>query len=143
MISHEKGEVVFWARDKSKTGNRVPVPLSGVEFVRRWSLHILPSGFHRVRYYGGLHPSKRKAYQSRCRTLLGESSSDDGPPAASIETGEAPPSEAALRRRQLEQGTCPDCGGELRVSWSRAERPGWSEVLDSQWAPAWYLGNGL
>ena len=85
--------------------------VSGVEFLRRWSLHILPPGCHRVRYYGGLHPSKRKAYQSRCRTLLGESSSDDEHPAASIESTEAPPSEAALRRRQLQQGTCPDCGG--------------------------------
>ena len=68
LISHENGEVAFWARDKSKTDNRVQVRLPGVEFVRRWSLHILPSGFHRVRYYGGLHPSKRKAYQARCRT---------------------------------------------------------------------------
>ena len=143
LISHENGEVAFWARDKSKTDNRVQVRLPGVEFVRRWSLHILPSGFHRVRYYGGLHPSKRKAYQSRCRTLLGESSSDDEHPAVSIESSEDPPSEAALRRRQLQQGTCPDCGGELRVTWSRMERPSWSEVLDSPSAPAWYLGNRL
>jgi len=40
LISHENGQVTFWARDKSKTGNRVPVRLSGAEFVRRWSLHI-------------------------------------------------------------------------------------------------------
>ncbi len=58
LVSHENGQVTFWARDKSKTGNRVPVRLSGVEFVRRWSMHILPLGLHRVRYYGGLHPSK-------------------------------------------------------------------------------------
>lgn len=143
VISHENGQVTFWARDKSKTGNRVPVRLSGVEFVRRWSLHIVPQGFHRVRYYGGLHPSKRKAYHLRCRTLLGESSINDERPGASIEPNEAPPSEEAIHRRQLQQGICPDCGGELRVAWSRMDRPSWFELLNSPSAPAWYLGNGL
>jgi len=141
LISPEKGQVTFWARDKSKTGNRVPVRLSGMEFVRRWCLHILPSGLHRVRYYGGLHPSKRKAYQELCRRLLGE------PPAGEECQDESneldPPAEMALRHDKLQQGICPDCGGRLDVIWSRIERPSWADVLNSPSAPAWYLGNRL
>ena len=144
LISHENGEVEFWARDKSKTGNRVPVCLSGVEFVRRWSLHIVPSGFHRVRYYGGMHPSKRTAYLSRCRVLLHQSAGEDDTnhSATSSESGEAPPPEVASRRHQLRQGICPDCGGGLRVTWSLMNRPSWHEVLNSPLAPNWYRANG-
>jgi hypothetical protein len=147
LISCENGQVTFWARDKSKTGNRVTVRLSGAEFVRRWSLHILPSGLHRVRYYGGLHPSKREAYQARCRMLLGEPPVDeehqDESSEPSSEPNEDSPSEMAMIQRQLQQGICPDCGGSLDVIWSRIERPSWADVLNSPSAPAWYLGNRL
>src|SRR6202044_1104473 len=33
--------------------------LPGVEFLRRFLQHVLPRGFHRVRYHGLWHPSKR------------------------------------------------------------------------------------
>lgn len=33
--------------------------LPGVEFLGRFLQHVLPQGFHRVRYYGVWHPSKR------------------------------------------------------------------------------------
>ena len=52
-------------------------------------------------------------------------------------------SEEALRRHQVQSGICPDCGGQLRLIWSRNERPSWSDVLDSPSAPAWYQGNRL
>ena len=153
LISHENGEVTFWARDKSKTGQRVPVRLSGVEFVRRWSLHILPAGFHRVRYYGGLHPSRRAAYLARCRELLAERSSGE---AASLEAACTSPSQAsdpprdestepgpeATARAQTLPGVCPSCGGQLRVVWQRYERS-WSDVQAAGLFPDWYLPNGL
>jgi hypothetical protein len=45
LIANEAGDVSFWARstDKSKKGERVKVTYSGVEFLRRWTLYILPS----------------------------------------------------------------------------------------------------
>jgi hypothetical protein len=143
LIGCENGQVTFWARDKSKTGNRVPVRLSGVEFVRRWSMHILPSGLHRVRYYGGLHPSKREAYQARCRMLLGEPPAGEKCQGELNQPSEDPSSEMAIIQRQLQQGICPDCGGRLDVTWLRIERPSWADVLNSPSAPAWYLGNRL
>jgi len=43
--------------------------LTGVEFLRRFLMHVLPKGFHKVRYYGLWHHSKRDL-QQRARLLL-------------------------------------------------------------------------
>jgi hypothetical protein len=43
--------------------------LTGVEFLRRFLMHVLPKGFHKVRYYGLWHHSKRDL-QQRARMLL-------------------------------------------------------------------------
>lgn len=42
---------------------------TGVEFLRRFLMHVLPKGFHKLRYYGLWHPSKRHL-QERARLLL-------------------------------------------------------------------------
>jgi hypothetical protein len=44
--------------------------LSAAEFMRRFLLHVLPAGFHRIRYYGFLGHRHRKAKLARCRQLL-------------------------------------------------------------------------
>ncbi len=41
------------------------------EFIRRFLLHVLPTGFHRIRYYGLLGNRHRRAQLTRCRQLLG------------------------------------------------------------------------
>ena len=43
--------------------------LTGVEFLRRFLMHVLPKGFHKLRYYGLWHHSKRHL-QVRARLLL-------------------------------------------------------------------------
>ena len=43
--------------------------VSGHEFLRRFCQHVLPKGFHKVRYYGLWHPSKR-ALAGRVRQML-------------------------------------------------------------------------
>ena len=40
------------------------------EFIRRFLLHVLPKGFHRIRHYGLLASSTRKANLERARQLL-------------------------------------------------------------------------
>jgi len=45
--------------------------LPGVEFVRRFLWHVLPTGFVRIRHYGLHHASARKEKLPRCRELLG------------------------------------------------------------------------
>jgi hypothetical protein len=40
------------------------------EFIRRFLMHVLPSGFHRIRYYGFLACQSRAKNIARIRTLL-------------------------------------------------------------------------
>jgi hypothetical protein len=72
IIRDENGCVTFWARSKNKAkGNsRRRFQLSGKEFVRRWSMHILPKGYTRSRCFGGYHGGKRNDYLNRCREFL-------------------------------------------------------------------------
>jgi DNA-directed RNA polymerase subunit RPC12/RpoP len=52
-----------------ETGEWALCRLTGVEFLRRFLMHVLPRGFHKVRYYGLWHHSKRHL-QQRARLLL-------------------------------------------------------------------------
>ena len=44
--------------------------LSATEFIRRMLLHVLPPGFHRIRYYGFLANRNRREQLAECRRLL-------------------------------------------------------------------------
>jgi hypothetical protein len=56
--------------DSSKT-----MTLAATEFIRRFLLHVLPTGFHRIRYYGFLGARYRREKLTRCRQLLGSTAS--------------------------------------------------------------------
>lgn len=62
----ENGQVVFSAKDYRKGAKKVRLQLSRQEFIRRFSLHILPKGFTRMRHYGILSGSNKK----RCKILV-------------------------------------------------------------------------
>ena len=66
--------------DSSKT-----MTLAATEFIRRFLLHVLPRGFHRIRYYGFLGARHRREKLARCRVLLGTSPSASPPPPASLD----------------------------------------------------------
>jgi hypothetical protein len=61
ILRHDQREVVFRYRD-SDTGQSRAAHLAPHEFIRRFLLHVLPSGFRKVRHYGLHHSSK-------CKTL--------------------------------------------------------------------------
>ena len=66
------------------TDDRVTLPLEGLsprgktkvmtldadEFIRRFLLHVLPDGFHRIRHYGFLANGHRATKLALCRRLL-------------------------------------------------------------------------
>ena len=58
LISIDETHVTFCHKDR-KTGEFHACRLDGVEFLRRFLLHVLPRGFHKVRYYGLWHYSRR------------------------------------------------------------------------------------
>jgi Putative transposase/Transposase zinc-binding domain len=59
ILDMDQSHVTFRWKDRSKSAWRIE-RLSGVEFLRRFLQHVLPQGFHRVRYYGLWNPSKRE-----------------------------------------------------------------------------------
>ncbi len=56
----DESHVTFRWKDRSKSAWRIE-RLPGVEFLRRFVQHVLPRGFHRVRYYGLDHLKSDKA----------------------------------------------------------------------------------
>jgi hypothetical protein len=56
--SMDNGKVTFRYQE-SATGTLKKMTLPGKEFLRRYLQHVLPQGFHKVRYYGLLSPANR------------------------------------------------------------------------------------
>ena len=84
--------------------------LTTTEFIRRFLLHVLPKGFHRIRHYGLLAASSRKTSIARARQLL-----DVAPPPWDDE-----PTEPVDVRPP-----CPCCGGHMVVieAFERWQQP--------------------
>ena len=73
MIScDDKGVSFRWKdyRQKGRTRHKV-MTLSTPEFIRRFLIHVLPCGFHRIRHYGLFANSRRTSNLERARELLG------------------------------------------------------------------------
>jgi hypothetical protein len=61
--------------------------LAADEFIRRFLLHALPRGFHRIRHYGLLASARRKDHLERARRLLSVAPAQADDPPAKIEAG--------------------------------------------------------
>jgi hypothetical protein len=72
LISHVGGRVVFRWKNYRSGGTEQTTSVSGLEFVRRYMLHVLPRGLVRIRYYGLLSNRCRKHDLMRCRALIGD-----------------------------------------------------------------------
>lgn len=70
LVSFEDGQVRFRWRDYAHGNTHKILPLSAEEFIRRFLLHTLPSGFVRIRHYGLLGNRCRHEKLARCRALL-------------------------------------------------------------------------
>ncbi|MEM6805690.1 MAG: IS91 family transposase [Bacteroidota bacterium] len=72
-ITHmEKGKVNFSYKDYADGAKRKCMSLEVDEFIRRFLLHILPKGLHKIRYYGLLASRNRKTAWAKARKLLGQ-----------------------------------------------------------------------
>lgn len=106
LLDMENGQVRFQWKDYRDDGKNKTMTLSADEFIRRFLLHVLPSGFQRIRYYGLLGNRYRKEKLAQCRRLLGMS-----PPSAQTNPS---PAEKDYRERYEElTGSslhqCPQC----------------------------------
>ncbi len=102
LISFDETGVTFRYKDYRRDGaeRQRTMTVSADEFIRRFLLHVLPKGFHRIRHYGLLATAGRKANVARARKLLAA-------PEPS-ETEELAPEPAP-------RPPCPCCGGRIVV----------------------------
>ena len=105
LVTFADGRVSFLWKDYRHHDKPKVMTLDADEFIRRFLLHVLPDGFHRIRHYGYLANGVRVAKLAHCRRLLA--------------TPEPPPPAAADYRERYRQLTgrslnlCPCCGGRM------------------------------
>ena len=70
LLDIENGHVTFRWRDYRDGDAQKTMTLAAGEFIHRFLLHVLPPGFHRIRYYGLLGNRHRQEKLEQCRRLL-------------------------------------------------------------------------
>jgi hypothetical protein len=102
LIAFDKTDVTFRYKNYRRDGcdRQQVMTLAVDEFIRRFLLHVLPRGFHRIRHYGLLAGSSRKTSIARARELL-----NAAPP---------PPDEANDELTDI-RPPCQCCGGRMVV----------------------------
>ena len=101
LLALDQRGVTFRWKDYRATGKtrHKTMTLGADEFMRRFLLHVLPAGFHRIRYYGLLANGGRHEHLARVRELLHV-----------VPTAIEPPSSAAAPTF-----VCPHCGAALSI----------------------------
>ncbi len=69
IISMDQSHVTFRYKDR-KGGRWVTCRIEGVEFIRRYLQHVLPKGFHKVRYYGIWHKSNANHVSTLASSII-------------------------------------------------------------------------
>ena len=103
LLGMADGKVSFRWKDH-RDGRQKVMTLDAGEFMRRFLLHVLPPGFHRIRHFGFLANGHRAARLALCRRLLAAPAAEEGQEGAAV----APATPPAAASSPL--GVCPCCG---------------------------------
>jgi hypothetical protein len=112
LVSADETSVVFRWRDYRHGNAPRLMSLNPHEFIRRFLIHSLPDGFHRIRHYGFLANGCRRARLAIIRQSL----------VATAPTPTAAAGEATRPLTRFDPTVCPCCGGILRIT---ATLPRW------------------
>ena len=108
LIACDENGVTFkWKDYRIEGPDRYKVmTLATHEFIRRFLMHVLPAGFHRIRYYGLLATGKRAENLARARELL-------MPPIIPVDATKAINPHPAEPEKPTH--SCPCCGGRMII----------------------------
>jgi Putative transposase len=108
LISADEAGVTFKWKDYriEGPGRYQAMTLPTHEFIRRFLMHVLPKGLHRIRHYGLLASGNRASNIARARELLAVPARPKPP-----DTSEA----AALDEPRMLPRPCPCCGGRMTI----------------------------
>jgi hypothetical protein len=109
LVSLDERGVTFRYKDYRRNGpaRHRAMTLSADEFIRRFLLHVLPKGFHRIRHYGLLASAGCKANIARARQLMAAPMPELDVPAVHHTTD----SDATIDHHP----PCPCCGGRRLI----------------------------
>ena len=109
LLALDEGSVRFAWKDYRHGGHTKVMALEAGEFIRRFLLHTLPDGFHRIRHYGFLANGARTERLDQCRGLL----DDMALPSVGAES---PGAHDAYDRKLTwrDFAICPTCGGAMQ-----------------------------
>ena len=99
--------VAFTWKDYRQNGTEKIMRLKPDEFIRRFLLHTLPDGFHRIRYFGFMANGHRAKNIALCRVLL----VDEEAKPETASSSPDPVGHDAIDAKRV----CPDCGGAMRI----------------------------
>jgi len=106
----EQGVTFKWKDYRAKERDRhKTMTLAPDEFIRRFLLHVLPSGFHRIRHYGLIANTIRRDNLALVRELLVGKKSDEPTDAETNDADTADGSDESVTY------VCPDCGAPMLV----------------------------
>ena len=102
LLAFDEASVIFRYKDYRRDGadRHQAMTLAADEFIRRFLIHVLPRGFHRIRHYGLLSATARKPNLARARELLA---------AAPLSNNDEPDEPRDVRP------PCPCCGGHMVI----------------------------
>ena len=108
LVAFDGERVTFkWKDYRAKSAARYKLmTLNADEFIRRFLIHVLPDGFHRIRHYGLFANANRAANIALARQLLG---APDPVPTTEETAG------AEGAQDHEEWNTCPCCGGRMVI----------------------------
>jgi len=109
LVSMDDATVSFRWRDYRHGNAQKLMALEAGEFIRRFLLHSLPDGFHRIRHYGFLANGCRRTRLELIRVMLVKAKSTP------IEA-DAGATKPIGQRPSFDPTRCPCCGGTLRIT---------------------------
>jgi hypothetical protein len=110
LITADKQSVTFKVKDYrvEGPGRYKTMTLDTAEFIRRFLIHVLPNGFHRIRHYGLFAGTAKAENLARMRDLIEEARPERG----STERAEDAADPKTDERREHH---CPCCGARMRI----------------------------
>jgi len=109
LVALDETHVAFAWKDYHDGGATKVMRLQAGEFIRRFLLHVLPDGFHRIRYFGFMANAHRAAKLALCRSLSGGSGADTASQSA------APSASSPAGSITVAIPACPHCGGVMHI----------------------------
>ena len=113
IVAMDERTVTFRYKERKKSRWRTRT-VSGHEFMRRFLQHVLPKGFHKVRYYGLWNPKKRARLHNACIALqlAPERDCRSTPMQPNLDAAQSPTPEASTNATGANDVTpiCPHCG---------------------------------